>query len=227
MLSYNWDDQKTIVKIKEYLTAQGYSVWLDLEQMGGSTLEAMANAVEGSTVICVAMSEKYKNSGNCRLEGEYAQQQKKIIVPFMMQKNFRPTGWLGMLLGAKLYFDFSDTHEGEGFGKKLEELRGELTRHITPGTPQEGKKETTTTTTTTSKPPEHLDWNEEKTMAWIAKLGCKVDTFKPLDGLALDELVRLCVQDRSHKFISFLLHHVTNNLSSALKFSQALYKLKQ
>jgi len=117
MLSYQWDDQVTIVKIKEALTLAGYNVWLDVEQMGGSTLQAMADAVDGSVVVCVAASSKYAASANCRLEGEYALTQRKTIVPFMMEKGYRPSGWLGMLMGAKLYFDFTDKSE-TAFQKK-------------------------------------------------------------------------------------------------------------
>lgn len=49
---------------------EGYRVWIDYEQMGGSTLQAMAEAVENSAVVLVCMSEKYKESPNCRT-GQY------------------------------------------------------------------------------------------------------------------------------------------------------------
>jgi hypothetical protein len=40
MISYNWDNQPIIKRIAQSLKDHGYNVWLDLEQMGGSTLEA-------------------------------------------------------------------------------------------------------------------------------------------------------------------------------------------
>lgn len=46
--------------------AEGYAIWIDIEKMGGSTLEAMAHAVENAAVVLVCMSEKYKQSPNCR-----------------------------------------------------------------------------------------------------------------------------------------------------------------
>lgn len=49
-----------------YLQAEGYAIWIDIEKMGGSTLEAMAHAVENAAVVLVCMSEKYKQSPNCR-----------------------------------------------------------------------------------------------------------------------------------------------------------------
>ena len=41
-------------------------VWMDIDQMGGSTLESMAKAVEQSRIVLMCMSQKYKNSPNCR-----------------------------------------------------------------------------------------------------------------------------------------------------------------
>ena len=66
MISYQWDVQKTMIKVKNKLQTAGYKVWMDLEQMGGSTLEAMANAVEKSAVVLVGVSQRYKDSPNCR-----------------------------------------------------------------------------------------------------------------------------------------------------------------
>ena len=46
---------------------EGVEVWIDVERMGGSTLSAMAEAVENAAVVLICMSEKYKQSPNCRL----------------------------------------------------------------------------------------------------------------------------------------------------------------
>jgi len=230
MLSYQWDDQPTIIKIKEALTAAGYQVWLDLEQMGGSTLAAMADAVEGSVVVCVALSEKYKNSANCRLEGEYAQQQRKLIVPLMMQKNWRPSGWLGILLGAKLYFEFTDSSEGAFQSKVAEVIKQIKGLGVQPSSslgPTSGTSAPTTTTVVETKAPEYVEWNEEKTMNWIQKIGGQAQSFRyQLDGGCLKALVRLRQQDPSTNFVTFLLTHVTPHLPSALKLGEALLTLR-
>jgi hypothetical protein len=39
---------------------------MDIDQMGGSTLQAMAEAVEGADVFLMCMSNKYKHSPACR-----------------------------------------------------------------------------------------------------------------------------------------------------------------
>ena len=52
MLSYNWGHQDVIKRINTALQARGYSVWIDIEKMQGSTVEAMADAVEDAAVVC-------------------------------------------------------------------------------------------------------------------------------------------------------------------------------
>ena len=39
---------------------------MDIDNMGGSTLQAMAEAVEDSFAVVSCMSQKYKDSPNCR-----------------------------------------------------------------------------------------------------------------------------------------------------------------
>ena len=48
------------------LQAAGYRVWIDIEMMGGSTLDAMAEAVDQASVVIVCASEGYKLSPNAR-----------------------------------------------------------------------------------------------------------------------------------------------------------------
>lgn len=40
-------------------------------------------------------------------EAEYAYQLQKWIIPLMMDMYYEPDGWLGLILGAKYYMDFS------------------------------------------------------------------------------------------------------------------------
>ena len=70
MISYQWDVQKPMIQLKTQLQSQGYKVWMDVDEMGGSTLESMAKAVENASVVLVCVSQKYKESPNCR-SGDY------------------------------------------------------------------------------------------------------------------------------------------------------------
>ena len=62
MLSYEWGCQASVLLIKSELERAGYKTWMDVDNMSGSTLEAMAKAVEGSAVVLICVSKKYKES---------------------------------------------------------------------------------------------------------------------------------------------------------------------
>jgi hypothetical protein len=53
----------------------------------------VATAVEQADVMLMCMSQKYKDSPNCRLEGEYCLKRRVEFVPLMMQHGFNPDGW--------------------------------------------------------------------------------------------------------------------------------------
>ena len=97
MISYNRDSRDLCLKIKSELEKLNYKVWIDVEAISGSSLESMSNAIENSFCVLMCMTEKYKQSSNCRAEAEYAFQLNKPIVPLIMQANYKPDGWLGKL----------------------------------------------------------------------------------------------------------------------------------
>ncbi|CAF4288127.1 unnamed protein product [Rotaria sp. Silwood2] len=123
MISYSWTDMDLAHRIFKQLTQNlGYKVWLDQEEMHGSTIEAMANAVESAEFILVCMSDTYKRSVNCQSEAEYAFNRKKHIIPIKMKKDFVADGWLGFIIGTRMYIDFGQ-HE---FDKAIQLLDNEI-----------------------------------------------------------------------------------------------------
>ena len=94
----------------------------------GTRLEAMAEAVEQAACLVYGISRAYKESTNCRLEAQYAFQQKKDMVPLMVEEGYSPNGWLGMLLGVRLWCGFFGTTlaSAEAFEGKVGELCREL-----------------------------------------------------------------------------------------------------
>ena len=104
MASYNWDHQEVIMRVVGSLQSRGYLVWVDLEQMKGSTVDTMALAVEGSEVVLIGVSRAYKESSNCRMEAQYALQKKKPIVPLMLTQGYEADGWLGLMLGTSMWY---------------------------------------------------------------------------------------------------------------------------
>lgn len=63
---------------------------------------------------------------NCLLlcpEAEYAFDKGKVMIPLLMQKGYKPDGWLGILKGSKLYIDFSGKYS---FEEQIQKLLAEL-----------------------------------------------------------------------------------------------------
>ena len=93
MISYNRETREFCFRMKDELEKLGQKCWIDVENIHGSSLESMANAIEQSSCVLMCMTEKYKESPNCRLEAEYVMQIKKPFVPLIMQKGYKPNGW--------------------------------------------------------------------------------------------------------------------------------------
>ncbi|XP_072032291.1 uncharacterized protein [Amphiura filiformis] len=111
MLSYQWDSQKLVERIKKKLDSAGFNVWMDIDHMRDDMLQAMALAVQRSDVVVICMSEKYKNSKNARSEATYAYTLGKRIIPLLVEDGFTPDEWLGLLVGMRLYYRFCTEKE--------------------------------------------------------------------------------------------------------------------
>ena len=122
MISYNHASKPVCTNIYKSLTTDGYDVWIDLEEMHGSTLVAMAQAIEESDIILYCITENYSQSRNCQKEAEYAFVQQKIMIPLLLQASYKPKGWLGLLMGASLYIDFTKNDFTQNYAKLKREI---------------------------------------------------------------------------------------------------------
>eukprot|EP00051_Salpingoeca_urceolata_P008485 m.106403 g.106403 ORF g.106403 m.106403 type:complete len:599 (-) comp15774_c0_seq1:50-1846(-) len=107
-LSYNHGSQGIVLRIKDALAARGFRCWVDVENMSGDMMRGMAEAVENASVMIVGLSQGYYESSACHSEAGYAFQRRVPFVPIRLQKDFKATGWLGLLVGMHLFIDFSD-----------------------------------------------------------------------------------------------------------------------
>ena len=57
---YQWDMQPTVLRVAKSMRERGFRVWVDTEMMSGSTLDAMAAAVEGAHCVLICITERYK-----------------------------------------------------------------------------------------------------------------------------------------------------------------------
>eukprot|EP01052_Picozoa_sp_SAG31_P013520 SAG31_NODE_814_length_11876_cov_16.478984_1_plen_1874_part_00 len=106
MISYCWDQQSQVKRVHAALVSRSYHVWIDVEQMTGSTVDSMALAVENAEVMLIGVSRQYKESTNCRLEAQYAMQREVPTIPLMLVDGYKADGWLGMLIGTRMWYGF-------------------------------------------------------------------------------------------------------------------------
>ena len=126
MISYNTASRALCLKIKEHLESHGYRVWIDISDIHGSSLDSMAKAVENSVCILMCVTEKYRQSVNCQAEAQYAFKLNKKIIPLIMQSGYESIqGWMGIIMGDKIFVNFTKYE----FGECLRRLKNELDTH--------------------------------------------------------------------------------------------------
>jgi hypothetical protein len=113
MISYARLDQAIAIKLADRLRIAGFNIWIDLQKRSGSRLESMANAVENSKLIIILVSSIYKKSAGCRIEGEYIHSLHKNFIPVVVEDGYHADGWLGAMLGTKLYYKLLDDNNFE------------------------------------------------------------------------------------------------------------------
>ncbi|XP_076810891.1 uncharacterized protein LOC143453441 [Clavelina lepadiformis] len=123
MISYNWKDSKDPAhKISDELSAAGYKVWIDKNEMRGDIYDKMYEAVDNAYLVLMFLSENYKLSENCRREGKLAADKRKRIIPIITQDNYKMEGWTALLVSGKLYYDFSKESFEDNFDKLIKEI---------------------------------------------------------------------------------------------------------
>ncbi|CAF3716287.1 unnamed protein product [Adineta steineri] len=130
MISYCHADKELTYKIHKYLVSQGFKVWIDLDNMHGPAMSAMADAVENSEFIVMCMSDSYKQSTYCQAEAEYAFSCKRRLIPLIMRPKYKPDGWLGFMIGSRMYVDFGKFDFETGCQKLLTEISRQSKRPI-------------------------------------------------------------------------------------------------
>ena len=119
MVSYCWAQKAIVLQFCKTLREMGHEVWRDEEgskyvgPISGSTIGAMADAVDKASSVVVFVSRAYKESANCRLEATYAHGGAKDglkMLYVMCEEDYttvskeRVTGWLGFLIGQELWY---------------------------------------------------------------------------------------------------------------------------
>ncbi|CAF1025283.1 unnamed protein product [Rotaria sp. Silwood1] len=125
MLSYSHRDKDLCHRIYDRLVKDNFRIWIDRDQMHGSTMVAMADAIENAEFVFVCMSDAYKQSAYCQSEAQYAYERQCHLIPIVMKQNYRPDGRLGIMVSGKIYVDFPKL----GFDQAYLKLKNEIDRY--------------------------------------------------------------------------------------------------
>lgn len=109
MLSYSSADVNIAKQICKGFQNYGFRVFCDLEHAGAASVNVAkrASAVENSDVFVYCMSQSYQKSEQCHSEASYAHTSQKPMIPLMLEDGYTASGWLGLLLGSKLWYGFT------------------------------------------------------------------------------------------------------------------------
>lgn len=209
MISYSHRDQQICKQVYDELIRAGYRIWIDFDQMHGNVMDAMAQAIEQSRAILICMSEHYQRSNFCRAEAQYAFQRKLKMIPILLQKHYKPNGWLSFLISQLLYIDFTK-HE---FSKAIEMLFKELKvtrlhnktsiaciQSIVPMSSTQLLSERII-------PPDNIrDWTSSHVHIWLLEnnLTQMAHILSDVDGLGLIYLSEYIMNGESQQILSFL-----------------------
>lgn len=226
MISYCWAQKELCHKICDRLEKDDYKVWLDRDEMHGSIIERMAEAIEQSRIVLISMSTNYKNSINCKAEAEYAFSRKSKIVPLVVEPKYTADGWLGFMAGSKIYVDFADKDDEE-FEKAYQSLVGELKANGLTDEEKAKEADKTSPTEPETKPEEKIEeppppppiqtteylnvgpasvWNDENVKEFLTdnQLEQLIPICESMDGETLLEFHRSCetIPDRIYALVN-------------------------
>ena len=85
-----------------------YRISLDTNNLHSTNPEAMANAVDSSTIIILCVSNEYRGSNACRLQAEYAKKKNSHLIGVKVDARYTPSRWLDEgVLEKNALIDFS------------------------------------------------------------------------------------------------------------------------
>ena len=87
-ISYSREDQHQVVRLVEYLRAQGIKVWMDETDIHGATIwtKEIVEAIRGCSLFILAISHHSTGSKNVVKELALASEREKIILPIYLEQ---------------------------------------------------------------------------------------------------------------------------------------------
>ncbi|CAF1058395.1 unnamed protein product [Adineta ricciae] len=209
MISYAHDDKELCHRIADHLIRDGFNVWIDKNNMTGSTPAAIADGIENSEIVLLGMTYSYKISPWCQREGNYAFQRQTKIIPLKLPPAYSPDGWLGLLVSHLNYINFSKFDYNTAYEQLKTEIRKLSNTKIT----QEPTTTNPVADTEYVYPPQSnglystipiQNWSQQHVIDFMndKKLYPLILLCKGMDGSALYQLYTFCNDNPTVSFDS-------------------------
>jgi len=224
------------IKIKEKLESFGYKVWIDVNDIHGSSLEAMAQAVENSSCVLMCVTERYRQSINCQAEAQYAFKMNKKIIPIIMESGYENVkGWLGIIMGDKIFINFTKYELEECFRRLKQELDLNLNKKInTPVSQSQAfqhipDKIIKSTQALSLQPKDHSieDWTEVQVRLWfnLNRLNISIYDYLQADSGSILKQIHQMKTNATEFYYQLMSKIDSVKIHEVLKFSSCLDKL--
>jgi hypothetical protein len=105
-ISYQWDIQSEVIKIKEALKGKGYESWMDINNLhvGNKLTDEITKAIRNADVFIACLTKKYVESKYCYQEIHYAVGENKKLIPIFFEDIERKDlKGIGLLIASLIY----------------------------------------------------------------------------------------------------------------------------
>jgi hypothetical protein len=164
------------------------------------------------------MSEHYRRSNNCRAEAQYAFQRQLKMIPIVLQKHYKPDGWLLFLIGQLLYVDFTKHEFPRAMNMLIKEIKAADSGNNTSKEAVDEIKEDSTVlriipscSPLSPMPPQVLsenvrDWTRSHVHEWLLdnNLSQMADVLSDIDGLSLIYLSEYILSSEPQQIMTLL-----------------------
>ncbi len=126
---FNRDNHKRCIKLSNLLQKNGYTTWIDNNEMFGNIDSAIMKGINNCSIVLICLTEKYCNkinnavnnqspNDNCYKEWNYSLFKKKSIIPIIMENKMKEIfttqdGVIQMYLSSTLFIDMSESFDEE------------------------------------------------------------------------------------------------------------------
>jgi len=188
MISYSTENTVLCLKIRDKIESFGHKVWMDLNDIHGSSLDVITRGIEQSYCVLMCITEKYRQSISCQFECQYAFNMKKNILPLVTQSEYELKGWMEIVVGNKKSVNFTEYE----FGQCMQRIKHEIDILFPKVKIISEINKAINLNTITIRTPEK--WSELEVKDWFVKNNINLnifDYFRPLTGKILFQLYEM------------------------------------